>query len=115
MRTHALALAAAVAALAAAALPAQAKVPHPEFAPGVLQTWYLTKAAPTYRANQRIEVRADPDPQSPITMILHRGEVFDAAAQTEDGWVAVAEDGVVKGYVFNGVVSSLGYPGEPAD
>jgi hypothetical protein len=110
MRTHALVLAASVAALAAAAPAAQARVPHPQFAPGVLQAWWLAKAAPTYRADHRIEVRADPERDSPVTMILHRGDVFNAAAQTEDGWVAVAQDGVVQGYVFNGVVSALDYP-----
>ena len=111
MRTHALAVAAAIAALSmAAAAPAAARVPHPQFAPGVLQAWWLTKASPTYRADHRIEVRADPDPNSPTTMILHRGDIFQAAAQTEDGWVAVAQDGVVQGYVFHGVVSALDYP-----
>jgi hypothetical protein len=110
MRTHALALAASIAALTATALPAAARVPHPQFAPGVMQAWWLTKASPTYRADHRIEVRSDPDPNSPVTMILHRGDTFEAAAQTEDGWVAVAQDGVVQGYVFHGLVSALDYP-----
>jgi hypothetical protein len=112
MRTHPLALAASVAGLAITALPAGARVPHPQFAPGVLQAWWLAKAAPTYRADHRIEVRADPEPDSPVTMILRRGEVFEAAAQTEDGWVAVAQDGVVRGYVFHGLVSALDYPSD---
>lgn len=110
MRTHALALAASIAALSSTAFPASARVPHPQFAPGVMQAWWLTKAAPTYRADHRIEVRADPEANSPTTMILHRGDIFQAAAQTEDGWVAVAQDGVVQGYVFHGLVSALDYP-----
>jgi hypothetical protein len=108
MPMRALSIAAAAAFLATAAPPAaQAHGRHLAYAPHVMWSWYLTKSAPAYVANRRIEVRTDPDPNAPRTMVLHRGDVMDAAGQTEDGWVAVAENGVVRGYVFTGVVSPL--------
>jgi hypothetical protein len=103
-----LSLAAAAAVIATAApLTAQAHGRHLSFAPKVMWSWYLTKAAPAYVANHRIEVRTDPDPNSPTTMVLHRGDTMEAAGQTEDGWVALAENGVVRGYAFTGVMTPL--------
>ena len=103
-----LSLAAAAAVIATAVpLAADAHGRHLTYAPHVMWSWYLTKAAPAYAANRRVEVRTDPDPNAPTTMTLHRGDVVEAAGQTEDGWVAVAENGVVRGYVFTGVVSPL--------
>ncbi len=92
---------AAAAALIGAAVPltVEARSPEVAFAPGVLNAWYLTKAAPAYQIARRFEVRADPDPESPTTMILHGGEIVEAAAMTEDGWIAVSENGVIQGYV----------------
>jgi len=104
MRRHALALAASVAALTAIGLPAQARYAAREFAPGVQWIYALERAAPTYVAAKRIEVRSDPEPDGSITMILHRGQTLEVAGRTQDGWVAVAQNGVIQGYVSEGVV-----------
>jgi hypothetical protein len=67
----------------------------------------LERAAPQYVAAQRIEVRSDPEAEGRITAILHRGEVFEAAGQTGDGWVAVARDGVIVGYVPDDLIGAV--------
>jgi hypothetical protein len=40
-------------------------------------------------------------------MILHRGQTLQVAGRTQDGWVAVAENGVIQGYVSEGVVGAV--------
>ena len=107
MRKHALALAASVAALTVIGLPAQARYAPREFARGVQWIYDLERAAPTYVAAKRIEVRSDPEPDGLITMILHRGQTLEVAGRTQDGWVAVAENGVIRGYVSEGVVGAV--------
>jgi hypothetical protein len=105
MRKHAIALAASVAALAA---PAYANTQGHEYGPGVQWQRYLERAAPQYVTAQRIEVRSDPEAEGRITAILRRGEVVEAAGQTGDGWVAVARDGVIIGFVPDDLVAAVG-------
>jgi hypothetical protein len=105
----ALAVAAASLATAAQALP-EHRFETLRFAPSVQWIFDLERAAPDYVAAQRVEVRSDPEPDAIITGILHRGETFQAAGRTGDGWVAVMRDGVVQGYVSEGVVAALGSP-----
>lgn len=108
MRKHVLALAAAVAALGTTAAAAPLHGHQLSWAPGVQWNFRLARAPEQYVAARRLEIRSDPEPDAIVTGILHRGEVFRAAGRTEDGWVAVMADGVVQGYVSEGVVGALG-------
>jgi hypothetical protein len=110
MRKHAIALAASAAALIAAAAPvaAQARYARPAFAPGVQWAQYLVPTHAEYLALQRFDLRSDPDPEARITGTLHRGETYQAAGLTEDGWVAIAENGVVVGYAPDSVLARFG-------
>jgi hypothetical protein len=112
MRKHLIALAATAAAAfatSASALP-EHRFETLRFAPSVQWIFDLERAAPEYVAAQRVEVRSDPEPDAIITGVLHRGELFRAAGRTGDGWVAVVRDGVIQGYVSEGVVAALSTP-----
>jgi surface antigen len=75
------------------------------FGRGVERVYRLSSAAPTYRADRRVNVRSAPELDAPIVDTFTRGETFETAGVTADGWLAVEEAGMVIGYVPDDLVT----------
>lgn len=88
------------------------------YAAGVERAYDLASGAPLYRSDRRVNVRAAPSTQAPVVDRLRPGETIAAAGVTPDGWIAVQEDGLVRGYVAASVVRPTGgaaYAGASGD
>lgn len=75
-----------------------------DFARGVERVYRLSSASPAYRVDSRINLRAAPSTTAPIVDRLSPGERIEVVGATDNGWLAVEEAGLIRGYVSASVV-----------
>jgi surface antigen len=92
----------------AGAYGSQAAATDLRFAGGVERVYNLGPTAPLYRTDRRINLRAAPSASARIVDRLQPGETIRPAGLTRNGWIAVEEAGLVRGYVSAGVVRPAG-------
>jgi surface antigen len=81
------------------------------FAEGVTPAVRVSSVGGAYAANGRINLRAAPANTGAVVDRLQDGEQIEVAGAVAGGWLAVLEDGWVRGYVSRGVVRPLGAKG----
>lgn len=78
------------------------------FAEGVTPAVRVSSVGGGFVADGRVNLRAAPSSTAPIVERLEPGARLEAAGAVAGGWLAVMEDGFIRGYVSRGVVRPAG-------
>lgn len=78
------------------------------FAEGVTPAVRVSSVGGMFAANGRLNLRAAPNTNAPVVGRLQADEQIEAAGAVAGGWLAVLQDGLIRGYVSRGLVRPLG-------